>query len=87
MGSFSAAAATGTFRPGAVWEDTEGRVINAHGGGMLYRDGTYYWFGEFKRKSGQARDGISCYSSSDLVTWKNEGIALAVIISMPMALS
>ena len=22
--------------------------INAHGGGMLYDNGTYYWFGEHK---------------------------------------
>lgn len=66
------------FSSGEVWLDTDGEVINAHGGGILYRDGTYYWFGEFKRKGASARDGISCYSSTNLVDWKNEGIALAV---------
>jgi len=68
-----------SIRPGEAWHDTAGEVINAHGGGMLYRDGTYYWFGEFKRKDGKARDGISCYSSTNLVEWKSEGIVLAVV--------
>ncbi len=67
-----------TVRPGEVWVDTDGSAINAHGGGILVQDGTYYWYGEFKRKHGQAKDGISCYSSTNLLDWKNEGIALAV---------
>lgn len=55
--------------------------INAHGGGFLYRDGTYYWFGEFKTAGpggNVANVGIFCYSSQDLYNWKNEGIALKV---------
>ena len=32
--------------PGEVWKDTDGNPINAHGGGLLYHDGTYYWYGE-----------------------------------------
>ena len=35
--------------PGEVWKDTDGNPINAHGGGLLYHDGTYYWYGEYKR--------------------------------------
>ena len=69
------------FKPGAVWPDTDGKHINAHGGGILFHDGVYYWFGEFKqggRRGNQAYDGISCYTSTNLTTWKNEGIALAV---------
>jgi hypothetical protein len=34
--------AQSTFTPGEVWLDTEGQPINAHGGGMLYYDQTYY---------------------------------------------
>jgi len=34
--------------PGEVWLDTAGKTINAHGGGMLYHNGTYYWYGENK---------------------------------------
>ena len=26
--------------PGEVWKDTDGNPINAHGGGLLYHDGT-----------------------------------------------
>ena len=34
------------FRPKEVWNDTEGNPINAHGGGILYHKGTYYWYGD-----------------------------------------
>jgi len=70
------------IRSGEVWPDTEGKHINAHGGGILLHKGTYYWFGESrlprteKDKTGY---GVGCYSSKDLLTWKNEGLALRVI--------
>jgi hypothetical protein len=69
------------FHPGELWPDTEGAPINAHGGGFLFRNGTYYWFGEFKTAGpggNRANVGISVYSSNDLYHWKNEGIALKV---------
>ncbi|MBN1804183.1 MAG: family 16 glycosylhydrolase [Sedimentisphaerales bacterium] len=70
------------FTPGAEkWLDTDGIHINAHGGGFLYHDGIYYWFGEHKgagRGSYSAQVGVRCYSSKDLYNWKNEGVALAV---------
>ena len=69
------------FRPGKPWLDTDGVPINAHGGGLLYVDGRYYWYGEIKVKGdagNYAQVGISCYSSTDLYNWKNEGVALAV---------
>ena len=31
---------------GEIWPDNQGVHINAHGGGMLYHEGTYYWYGE-----------------------------------------
>ena len=37
------------FIPGEVWKDTDGNPINAHGGGLLYHNGTYYWYGEYKK--------------------------------------
>jgi beta-xylosidase len=70
-----------SFVPGAVWPDNEGVHINAHGGGFLFHEGTYYWFGEHKiagRKGNSAQVGVRCYSSRDLYNWKNEGVALAV---------
>jgi hypothetical protein len=69
------------FRPGELWLDTSGVPINAHGGGFLYRDGVYFWYGEFKTAGpggNRANVGISVYSSRDLYHWKNEGIALKV---------
>ena len=55
------------FRPGAVWTDTGGAVINAHGGGILYDEGRYYWFGEHKtagEAGNLAQVGVHCYSAS-----------------------
>ncbi|HXL55684.1 MAG TPA: hypothetical protein VN958_05470, partial [Chitinophagaceae bacterium] len=37
------------FLPGEIWYDEDGKPINAHGGGILYDKGTYYWFGEIKK--------------------------------------
>ena len=36
------------IRSGEIWPDNNGEHINAHGGGVMYHDGTYYWFGENK---------------------------------------
>lgn len=63
------------FHPGAVWKDTDGNVINAHGGGVLYRNKTYYWYGEIRGE--KESKGVNVYSSKDLHEWKHEGLALA----------
>lgn len=67
-----------SFKPGEIWKDTDGTHINAHGGGLLYKDGIYYWYGEHKGSTNDARVGVTCYSSKDLYNWKNEGIAFSV---------
>ncbi len=68
-----------TFQPGKTWHDTNGVHINAHGGGLLYHEGVYYWFGEHKsEKSYVALVGINCYSSRDLYNWTFESVALPV---------
>ena len=76
--------------PGEAWLDTDGHFINAHGGGMLFQGGVYYWYGE--AKSGRTflpdcnqawggtrvdATGVACYSSTNLCDWKNEGLMLA----------
>lgn len=83
------------FRPGQVWNDTDGNPINAHGGGLLYHDGTYYWYGEYKKgKTVLLAEtgwecyrtdvtGVSCYSSKDLMNWKFEGIVLPAVKDDP----
>lgn len=76
------------FHPGREWRDTDGKPIQAHGGGILYvpESKTFYWYGENKdgrtyrphKRATPRVDviGVSCYSSKDLWTWKNEGIVL-----------
>ncbi|MFN8254397.1 MAG: glycoside hydrolase family 43 protein [Bacteroidales bacterium] len=69
------------FNPGLKWPDDKGIHINAHGGGILFHDGKYYWYGEYKiegEAGNKAHVGVSCYSSENLYDWKNEGIALSV---------
>lgn len=69
------------FTPGAIWKDNTGTHINAHGGGVLFYKGVYYWYGEHKvggELGNTAQVGVGCYSSADLYNWKNEGIALKV---------
>ncbi|MBM6992186.1 MAG: family 43 glycosylhydrolase [Prevotella sp.] len=68
-----------TIRSGELWPDVSGAHINAHGGGILDHNGTYYWFGEHKSDStSSAMVGVMCYSSTDLTHWTNRGVALAV---------
>ncbi len=73
---------------GDRWLDTDGNPINAHGAGMLYHNGRYYLYGEYKKGRtvlpGWATwecyrtdvTGISCYSSPDLYDWTFEGVVL-----------
>lgn len=69
-----------SIRPGKVWLDTEGKRIQAHGGSLLYENGTYYWYGENKEKT-TGEDavlhwGIKCYASKDLYNWEDQGIII-----------
>lgn len=67
------------FKPGALWMDDRGQHINAHGGGVLFYNDTYYWFGEHKgERSNNAYVGVTVYASKDLYNWKNEGVAFEV---------
>jgi hypothetical protein len=71
-----------SIKPGQIWPDNEGRHINAHGGGIIFYNDTYYWFGEYRLprlEKDKSKYGVSCYSSKDLLNWKNEGLALRVI--------
>ena len=90
----ASAQATGLSVNGKLY-DNDKILINAHGAGILYYNGTYYLFGEIKKGKTwlvpkqswedyrvQA-GGISCYSSKDLKTWKYEGVALAPVKGRP----
>jgi hypothetical protein len=70
-----------SFKPGLLWPDNEGRNINAHGGGIIFFNDTYYWFGEYRltrSEKDKSHYGVSCYSSKDLLNWKNEGLVMKV---------
>ena len=70
-----------SFQPGQVWPDNRGIHINAHGGGILFFQNKYYWYGEHKiegEPGNSAQVGVHVYSSRDLYNWIDEGIALKV---------
>lgn len=78
-GCAPSASSSGAIRPGELWTDDAGRPINAHGGGVLYHNGTYYWYGEYRSDTTFCTMvGVNCYSSRNLVDWKYEGVALPV---------
>jgi hypothetical protein len=79
-----------------VWSDVDGSPINAHGAGMLFFGGTYYWYVEIKTGTttlppynaswgGTRVDvvGVSCYSSTDLLGWHLEGNVLPANVADP----
>ncbi len=68
------------------WYDTDGNIINASDGGILFADGVYHWYGMALRplpfdgagKGGQVTTtGVVMYASTDLETWTYEGVILA----------
>jgi hypothetical protein len=79
-GLLTAVAAPETIKPGEIWPDDRGKHIQAHGGGILKVDGTFYWFGEDRSQnnSHQLRY-VSCYSSTNLAQWtfRNQVVKLA----------
>ncbi len=78
-------AAWGVRENGGRWLDTNGGLINAHGGGVMYHDGKYWWYGEHRPdKGGSTQVGVTCYSSPNLEDWTFEGVALPVVEDDPM---
>ncbi|EMR63395.1 putative galactan -beta-galactosidase protein [Eutypa lata UCREL1] len=67
-GAATSALAADWISPGAVWYDTDGKKIEAHGGGVVLRGDTYYWVGH-----ASSNQTPMMYSSTDLVNWKNLG--------------
>lgn len=65
------------IRPGEVWLDDRGQPIQAHGGGILKRGDTYFWFGEERERGlDQTKKYVGCYSSKDLVHWKFRNLVI-----------
>jgi len=71
MAAIPSIAAHGTIKPGEPWLDDRGQQIQAHGGGITFWKGTYYWFGEDRSQTNDPdKRYVACYSSRDLVHWK-----------------
>jgi hypothetical protein len=74
------------IKPGEIWPDVDGNHIQAHGGGIISINGTYFWYGE---QRGQGLDPdyryVSCYASKDLMNWQFRGnvIKMAAPDSLP----
>lgn len=88
MDTYSAIGNVTSVKSGKVWLDTDGEVIHAHSGAILYdeKEKIYYWYGDFKgadniptgAETGNPAVGVGCYSSKDLYNWTNEGLVLPV---------
>ena len=66
--------------------DTDGNIINASDGGVIFAEGRYHWYGQALRplpfagkgEGGQVTDvGVVMYASDDLCRWEYEGVILA----------
>ncbi|VBB44756.1 conserved hypothetical protein [uncultured Paludibacter sp.] len=57
------------IRNGAKLYDSQGNIINAHGGGFIKIKDYYYWIGENRRNG----IFVSCYRSKDLINWEFRG--------------
>ena len=69
---------SGALASGVVFMDTEGKPVNAHGGGIIQVGDTFYMHGEvfLSTSTDNLFNGFSMYSSKDLATWTNQGIVL-----------
>ena len=70
-----------SFRPGEPWLDTNGQVIQAHGGQVVAAtdeagERIWYWYGEDRTNRYHGSPGVHVYSSHDLYNWTDEGLAL-----------
>jgi hypothetical protein len=66
-----------TIQPGGIWPDQNGNHVQAHGGGIIKIDKTYYWYGEERARGLDTNYCyVSCYASGDLTNWKFLGDVL-----------
>ncbi|KAJ7106867.1 Arabinanase/levansucrase/invertase [Mycena crocata] len=74
----STALAVSFIVPGAVWSDTSGAKILAHGGHVIKVGSTFYWLGHSVAAGVQP----NIYSSTDLMNWTHVGIASRAVSGM-----
>ncbi|KAH8880801.1 galactan 1,3-beta-galactosidase-like protein [Thozetella sp. PMI_491] len=71
--------------PGGSWRDTGGSRVNAHAGSVTFDDktGKFWLFGEYKIEGQTEGGGVRVYSSDNLATWDDHGLALSPIPGHP----
>lgn len=73
----------GAFTPGLPWLDTAGAVIQAHGGQVVISEDAegslYHWYGEDRSNGYGSSPGVHVYSSRDLYSWTDDGLALRAL--------
>jgi len=67
-----------SIKSGIPWFDQNGKVVSAHGANIIKDGEKFYLFGEKHSDTSNAFAGFTCYSSTDLYNWIDEGIALNV---------
>jgi hypothetical protein len=72
---------------GEHWEDTDGKRIQAHGGGFIKVEDTYYWFGEDKSHNSHLFKAVNCYASRDLANWTFKNAVLIPTTHPDLAIS
>jgi hypothetical protein len=89
-GKDAATASTGALIQNDVfWKDTSGNTLYSQSGNVIKVGSTYYWYGNkyagavtyAAKPTGKDTaftfEGVTCYSSTDLVNWKFENTVLA----------
>jgi hypothetical protein len=61
---------------GIPWYTENGENVSAHGANIIKEGDKFYLFGEYKNNKNNQFEGFSCYSSTDLMNWKFESIAM-----------
>jgi hypothetical protein len=80
LAGISGLGAPQTIKPGELWPDDRGKHVEAHGGGIIKLEDTFYWFGEDRsRDNDRSKRYVACYASKDLAHWtfRNQVIKLA----------
>jgi hypothetical protein len=92
-----------SIQPGVDWRDTEGNLIEAHGGSVqklnekeidfdVDGDGNltkdfWFWYGEDKTSATRPVEGVKAYVSEDLYNWKDMGTVLRMHDKLPVNVS
>ena len=90
---------TSRINPGQTWNDTKGKPIESHMGGVLFDQGVYYWYGTnfdgptIPRNTVPGLNytwffnrGITIYQSKDLIHWDYVRTVLADVSFKPDSL-